>query len=184
MPVIGYEGLYQVSNMGNVRSLDREITDRSGCVRILKGRVRKQVMTRGGYLMVGLCKECKGKWFKVHRLVWMAFNGIIPDGMQINHIDEDKTNNKLENLNLMTCKENNNWGTRNERNRKARINHPSMSKQVVAFDEDDNVVFEFPSAKEAGRQGFDQSHLSACCRGEQRTHRGYRWKYKEDIEKT
>lgn len=169
-----YEGYYQASNLGNVRSLDREVAGKAGSVRILKGKVLKPAMDRDGYLQIMLSKEGKRKWFKVHRLVYAAFNGAIPHDMQVNHIDEDKTNNRLENLNLMTPSENSNFGTRTERSANAR------SKSVVALDEAGNVVFEFPSTQEAGRNGFNKGNISTCCRGERRTHRGYRWKYKNN----
>lgn len=173
-PVIGFEGFYEASNLGRVRSLDREVDSKAGSVRIIKGKVLKPVMHRNGYLQIHLCKEGKHKWFSVHRLVYAAFCGTIPSGMQVNHIDECKTNNRLENLNLMTHKENNNFGTRTERAAKA------QSKPVVAFDEAGNVVLEFSSTMEAGRNGFHQGALSLCCRGKLKHHRGYRWKYKEN----
>lgn len=172
----GFEGLYQVSSEGRVRSLDREARHWQGGVRIVKGKEMKPEMNNRGYLQINLSKEGKKRRLYVHRLVWMTFNGTIPDGLQVNHIDEDKTNNKLENLNLMTPKQNSNWGTRNERFAKA------QSKPVVAFDKGENVVFEFSSANDAGRNGFNRRHLLACCRGERKTHRGYSWKYKKDIE--
>ena len=172
MPVIGYEGLYEVSNLGRVRSLDREARHSScGGVRILKGKVIKPQMGVGGYLRVCISKDGKGKMFSVHRLVYSAFNGAIPHDMQVNHIDEDKTNNRLENLNLMTPKQNSNWGTHIQRVAKAK------SKPVVAIDDTGNVVLEFSSAMDAERQGFDHSNLAACCLGKRRTHRGYRWRY-------
>lgn len=167
-PVIGYEELYEASSEGRIRSVDREVADRGG-VYIAKGKVLKPVMNKG-YLRVGLHEEGKTKWFYVHRLVYSAFCGKIPGGYDVNHIDEDKTNNRLENLNLMTRKENNNWGTRTER----------CSKPVIAFDGDGNVVLEFHSTAEAERNGFHSGHLSACCLGKQKTHKGYRWKYKEN----
>ena len=176
----GFEGYYQVSNIGRIRSLDREVRHSKNGTLTLKGKVLKGVMDKDGYLLVHLSKEGKKKMFKVHRLVYSAFNGEIPSRMQVNHIDEDKMNNKLENLNLMTCKENINFGTRTERAAKTNTNNPLRSKPVIALNADSKIVFEFPSTKEAGRQGFDQSHLSKCCRGEQKTHRGYRWKYKEE----
>ena len=172
----GFEGLYQASSEGRIRSLDREVAGNAGSVQFRKGKMMKPAMDRGGYLQVQLYKEGKRKWFKVHRLVYSAFCGEIPNELQVNHIDEDKTNNKLENLNLMTPKQNSNWGTRNERFAKA------LSKAVIAIDDSGNVVFEFPSTMEAQRQGFNHVNLSACCRGERKTHRGYRWRYKEDIE--
>ena len=171
-----YEGYYQVSNMGRVRSVDREVRHSSGGMRILKEKVLKPVMNRDGYLKVGLWKDGKMKKFTIHRLVYSAFCGEIPNELQVNHIDEDKTNNKLENLNLMTPKQNSNWGTRNERFAK------TQSKPVVALDEDGNVVFEFSSVREAGRNGFNSGNLTECCLGKRRRHRGYSWKHKENIE--
>lgn len=102
--ILGYEGKYQVSNTGRVQSL------KHNDVKIL--RLSKN---KGGYLLVGLGLNGIHSTKYVHRLVWEAFNGPIPEGMQVNHINEDKTDNRLENLNLMTCKENLNWGTTQER---------------------------------------------------------------------
>lgn len=171
-----YEGYYQASNFGRIRSLDREVAGKAGSVQVRKGRVLKPELNKSGYLLVMLSKNSKHKMFSIHRLVYSAFYGSISEDYEVNHIDEDKTNNRLENLNLMTRKENNNWGTHNQRVAKA------LSKPVVAIDDSGNIALEFLSANEAGRNGFNQGHLSACCLGERRTHRGYRWKFKEDIE--
>ena len=103
-PISGYIDLYDVSNFGRVRSL------KYGKIRILK-----LFKPKDGYLQVQLWKNHNYKNYKVHRLVYEAFNGPIPEGMQVNHINEDKTDNQLENLNLMTPKENCKWGTRNRR---------------------------------------------------------------------
>ena len=92
---------YMVSNMGNVKSLNYR---RTGREKILKPKIEKS-----GYQRVGLWKN-GGKWYQVHRLVYEAFVGDIPKGMQVNHINEIKSDNRLENLNLMTPKENTNWG--------------------------------------------------------------------------
>lgn len=170
----GFEGYYQVSNLGRIMSLDREVDGKSGGVRIIKGKVLKPDVNRGGYLQINLSKGNKQKKFSVHRLVYTAFCGEIPEGMQINHLDEDKTNNRLENLNLMTSKENVNFGTRTERAAK------SKSKPVIALDEDGNVVLEFPSIVEGQRNGYDSGSLCNCCRGKLKTHRGLRWRYKEE----
>ena len=172
----GFEGYYQASSEGRIRSVDREVAGKAGSVRIIKGKLLKAKMNNRGYLMVHLWKENKHTGFLIHRLVYSVFCGSIPDDMQVNHIDEDINNNRLNNLNLMTCKENINFGSHNQRVAKAN------SKPVVALDADGKVVFEFQSTNEAGRCGFDQSHVSACCRGEVKTHRGYRWKYKEELE--
>ena len=152
--------------------------------RFLKGYVHPK-----GYVQVWLkCTDGKIKEFLWHRVIWFAFKGKIPDGYQINHIDENKQNNALSNLNLMTPKENSNWATRNERVAESHTNNPLRSKSVVAVDKDGVVVMEFPSTAEAGRNGFNRGHVAACCRGEyygegNRFFKGYYWYYKEDWEK-
>lgn len=105
----GYAGLYEVSDLGNVRSL------KCGKVRVLKPSI-----SHNGYYLVNLYKDGESKSFYVHSLVVTAFKGPIPAGMQVNHINEDKTDNRLENLEIVTAKQNCNHGTRNERMAKAK----------------------------------------------------------------
>ena len=178
--ILGYEGIYQVSNEGQVRSLDRMVKHQKGGLQTVKGKILKPSTTPKGYQHVILCKNGKAKNFFVHRLVYAAFCGEIPEGLVVNHINEVKTDNRLENLNLMTQKENINWGTGHERSAKANLNHPQMSKPVVGMDEQGNVVITFPSAMEAGRNGYTQGNISACCRGKVKHHKGLIWKYKDD----
>lgn len=130
----------------------------------------KPKINKGGYQTVRLADDNgKTKLYLVHRIVYESVTGEpIPKGMQVNHIDENKTNNHINNLNLMTPKENNNWGTRTARATKA------LSKQVGAF-KNGELIFTFPSTVEARRNGFNS--VSACCRGEQKTHKGYTWRY-------
>lgn len=94
-------------------------------------------------------------------------NGEIPKGMQVNHIDENKLNNALSNLNLMTPKENCNWGTRNERLSKSKINNPKFSKPLAKINlETSEVVATFPSIREVERQfGYDHTTIYRCCNG-------------------
>lgn len=156
-PVKDYEGLYEVSNFGRVRSL------KFGKVRILK-----LFKNSKGYLYVDLYKDGKRKEFRVHRLVWETFNGAIPDGMEVNHINEIKTDNSLWNLNLMTRKENINYGKRTEK----------CSNPVLQLTLDEVLVKEWPSTQECGRNGFSQSRVSACCRGEFKQYKGFLWRNK------
>ena len=130
---------------------------------------------KGGYQIVGLTdNEGKQKFYLLHRVVWESVTGSpIPNNLQCNHIDEDKKNCSFANINLMTPKQNINWGTRNSRDAK------SKSKQVGAFNKNGELVMTFQSTREAGRNGFDQGAVSACCRGVKyyKTYKGYEWRY-------
>lgn len=161
-----YEG-YQVSNLGRVKSFYG-----------LKEKILKPWVTRG-YYQVELCKNSIGKNYLVHRLVWEAFNGQIPENMQVNHINEIKTDNRLSNLNLMTCKENINYGTGIERRVKKRINGKG-SKPVLQFTLDDNLINEYASVMQVERElGFANSNIVNCCKGKYKQAYGYKWRYKE-----
>jgi hypothetical protein len=132
----------------------------------------KPATNKGGYQLVALSSnEGKIKWYFVHRIVYEAVSGEpIPEGMQVNHINEEKTDCSFCNLNLLTPKENINFGTGIERRVKA------QSKQVGAF-KNGELIMSFPSLNEARRQGFDQGNIARCCRGESKTHKGFEWQY-------
>lgn len=165
-----YEGLYQASNLGRIKSLERFRKGKNGSLVTVTERILKPSITRNGYYQACLCKNSIGKQYRINRLVWIAFNGQIPENMQVNHINEIKSDNRLENLNLMTPKENTNWGTRNER----------VSKAVLQFTLDDIFVKEYPSTMQVARElGFSCGHICECCKGKRKTAHGYKWKYKE-----
>ena len=168
-----YEG-YQVSNLGRVKSLKRFRKGRNGSLVTVKEKILKPWINSTGYYLIELSKQSIKKKHLVHRLVWSAFNGQIPEDLQVNHINEVKTDNRLSNLNLMTCKENLNWGTRNERSAKKR------TKVVLQFTLDDVFVKEYPSLIQAYREtGFFFQNISKCCNGKRKTAHGFKWKYKE-----
>ena len=169
-----YEGLYQASNLGRVKSLERFRKGRNGSLVTVKEKILKPGLNQYGYYQVQLCKNSKVRFYLVHRLVYEAFNAPIPENMQVNHINEVKTDNRFENLNLMTPKENSNWGSRNERSAKNR------SKAVLQFTLDDILVKEYPSIHQAEREtGFAIQNISACCKGKLKTAYNFKWKYKE-----
>lgn len=115
----GYCGYYQVSNLGRARSVDRVVYRKFNHnvygKMFYKGQLLKIGKFKTGYSRINLKKDGKSKSAVFSRIVWEAFNGPIPDGMEINHLDENKERNCLSNLSLMTPKENSNWGTRNKR---------------------------------------------------------------------
>lgn len=173
-----YEGIYQASNLGRVRSFDKVIAQKNNSTAIKKGRILKPSTSHSGYYQLVLSKQLIRKSYKVHRLIWLAFYGSIPEGYEVNHINEIKTDNRLENLNLMTHKENCNWGTGIERNTKKRING-KCSKPVLQFDLNDILVKEYQSINQAKREtGFNSSDISSCCNGKRKTAHGFKWKYK------
>ena len=174
-----YEGLYEVSNCGIVRSLNYNHTG--------KTKVMKALKNRNGYLRVNLWKDGKRKAHLVHRLVWEAFRGAIPAGLQINHLDERKDNNWLDNLEVCTHKENINHGTRNERVAKAligkNVNNPSQSKPVHQIDiVSGEILNTYSSCMEAQRQtGIHQTEIVQCCKGKRyKSAGGFKWRYAND----
>lgn len=144
-----------------------------------KNRFLKPHTTTSGYKQVALTdNEGKMKWYSLHRVIYECVTGEpIPRGYDINHIDENKVNNVKSNLELLTHKENMNYGSRNQRARKALTNNPKRSKAVGAFDKNGKLVMTFPSTKEAGRNGFYGSHIADCCNLKAKTHKGFTWKY-------
>ena len=97
-PIPGYEGLYEAGDLGNIRSLDRQVKHSDGYARLHKGRVRKQSVNPTGYFTVRLGKEGKQKTHYVHALILTAFRGPRPDGYQCCHNDGNPLNNRLSNL--------------------------------------------------------------------------------------
>lgn len=164
--VPGYEG-YMVSDLGRIKSLNYNHTGKEQILRPGKGR--------NGYLQVVLRKDGNRKNFLVHRLVWEAFNGPIPEGMQINHNDEVKTNNNLENLSLMSPKANTNWGTGIRRRAK------TLSKMVEQHTLDGTHICTWFSVMGIQRElGYRHENISRCCNGKLKTAYGYIWKYERE----
>ena len=168
----GYEGLYQVSNQGRVKSLERKAKHWCGGERIQKERILKPGNDRGGYLLVTLCAGGKPKTLKVHRLVCQAFHENPDNKPQVNHINEDKADNRACNLEWTTAMENSNFGTRNERLGKA------QSKPVAQCTKDGELVKTWPSLTEIGKQtGFSIGNISLAANGKHKQAYGFIWKY-------
>ena len=171
--IVGYEGLYQVSNWGRVKSLNYNKTG--------KEKILTPLKSKNGYLSVQLCKKGKIKRYLVHRLVALAF---IPNDdperkTQVNHISEfEKTNNRVENLEWMTPKENINHGTGIQR-RVKKTRNGKRSKIVYQYLLNGEFVKEWPSVHEIKRKlGFRCGNISNCCNGKYKTSHGFIWQYK------
>ena len=168
--IAGYEGLYEVSDLGRVKSLNYNHTG--------KERIMKPRKNTHGYLYVNLHKDGQRKTITVHRLVATAFISNPRNLETINHKDEVKTNNTVTNLEWMSIKDNNNYGTRNKRLSETQINDKNKSKVVQMFDRQGNLLAAFPSTHEAERvTGIYHSHISKCCNGKIKSAGGYIWRY-------
>lgn len=161
----GYEGLYQVSSLGNVKSLNYNHTKKE---KVLKPRTIKD-----GYQQVILYSNGKIKPMLVHRLVVQAFLPNPYKLQEVNHIDENPSNNNAENLEWCEHRYNLNYGSHNERVSKA-LTNGKKSKPVMCIET--GVIY--PSTNEVQRQlGFSRGNISQCCNGKKNTSYKYHWKY-------
>ena len=157
-PIEGYEGLYEVSNMGRVKSLNYRMTGKEG---IMKGGDDGH-----GYLSVNLWKDGKANKGKIHRLVAQAFLENPQNLPEVNHKNEDKTDNRVENLEWCTKQYNIEY---------------SQAKAVIGINKVSGLIMEFPSQMEASRQtGTKQGHIWGCCNGRRKSAGGFYWHYADD----
>ena len=170
-----YEGLYKVSNLGRILNLNYRNT---GKAELMTPRKNK-----GGYLTVGLSKNRKEKTCYVHRLIAETFLPNPENKPCINHKIEGKKGKKINmvifnedgsvnkektTIEWATYEENNNYGTRTER----------TSKPVLQLSLSGELIREWESTQECGRNGFNQGHVCLCCNGKQKSHKGFRFMYK------
>ena len=180
--VENYEGLYQVSNLGRIKSLERDVYRQNGTFHYhAGGKILAPVLDRGGYQYVRLSKNGREKKESVHRLVAMAFLPNPENKSQVNHKDEVKTNNVVENLEWCTSVYNANYGTRIQRcvqnHKYPKLgNHPNAK---AAFCVELNKTFD--CAKRAGEElGICVTSISQVCRGKRKTAGGFHWKYADE----
>ena len=150
-----YEGLYAITSCGKVWSYKRK-------------KFLKPDINASGYLKVGLSKDGQRKKYFIHRLVAEAYIPN-PDNLpQVNHKDENKENNCLQNLEWCDPKYNANYGTRNDK----------IKKPILQFTLDGEFIKEWPSTTDVGKEFI--KGINHCLRGRQKTAYNYIWKYKEE----
>ena len=169
-----YEG-YKVSNLGRILNLNYKNTG--------KAKLMNPSTNIYGYLQVNLRKNGESKTCKVHRLVAETFLPNPENKPEVNHIDEDKTNNRVDNLEWKNHRDNCNHGTRNERigkaNKIVQTNNGKKSKRVLQLSLTGELIREWPSTREIERQlGFDHGAVAKCCNGKQKTAYSFLWMYK------
>lgn len=171
----GFDGVYDASNIGRIRSIDRYITQTNGIIRFQKGIVLKQRTDKDGYLNVELNKNNSRKFCRVNRLIALTFipNDDPKNKTQVNHKNEfDKNDNSVSNLEWCTVRENNVYGTRIIRMARA------QSKCVYQYSKKLEFIKKWDSLMQVEQQlGFNHSNISACCNGKRKTHKGYIWSY-------
>lgn len=174
--VIGYEDLYQVSNYGNVRSLNWNNTHST---KLLKP------YNHGGYTRIGFRRNKILKNYLVHVLVAKAFIPNPENKPVVNHIDGDKTNNHISNLEWVTHKENVHHAI--EHNLRPLICKPirkkgkdsPLCKPIIQSSLEGTFVAEWSCSQEAAEKlGFNLESIRRCCRGERATYKGFKWNYK------
>jgi hypothetical protein len=196
--VVGYEGLYEVSNLGNVKSLSRKARVKNG-YRTIRERILKYTENALGYRQVVLCKDLTYNKLLVHRLVAQAFIPN-PDNLPcINHIDGLPQNNCVNNLEWCTYSYNSNYYLcktkqsehmlKRYRNNpeflaecKARLDnwHKAQSKKVCQLDMNYNLIKVWNSTSETDLYGFIHSNVCNCANGKRKTHHGYIWIWYDD----
>lgn len=178
-----YEGIYQVSNLGRIKTLDKYVNCLYEQKRLIKSREIKTFKNNSGYYIVSLYQNNKSKKFLVHRLVAEAFIPNLNNKKEVNHIDGNKENNCVDNLEWVTKSENELHAsekgfTKKQKEMVAKNNKKLKSKKVYQYDLNGNFIKQYSSVSEAAREnGFAIGAIANCCRGERKKVYNYIWKY-------
>lgn len=179
-PVKGFEGFYEISNYGRVKSKERYVLCKNKPTKI-KGKILKFGINSSGYCFVIMVKDNIRKMHLVHRLVAEHFIPNVNNLPQINHIDENKENNHVSNLEWCTAKYNVNYGMRSQKvseKLRGRYNREDISKKIKQLSKEGMLIHIFPSIREANRAiGKPSRHISECCHHKRKTAYGYRWEF-------
>lgn len=179
----GFEGLYQVSNLGRVKALKRSFVIGNGGIVKHEENILKERKYKSGYCYVGLYKNGKEKKFKIHRLVAQAFIPNPENKPEIDHVNTVRDDNRVENLRWCTRKENfANPITHERRKINIEILHSLKYKPVLQYSKEGILVARYDSATHAARlNGFSQQNISHCCLGKRKSASGFIWCFAEDV---
>ena len=184
-PITNYEGLYEVSNLGNVKSLEKTILRSDGIKKHLPNRVLNPYINNDGYSVVNLYKDKKTQTFYVHRLVAEAFIQNPENKPFIDHIIPVRVGgtNEISNLRWCTIEENNNNPITRERIRVvSEETRKKRYKPILQYTLSGELIREWSCAMDAQKAlGINNSHIYDCARGERKTCGGYIWKYKNEV---
>lgn len=175
----GFEGMYQISNLGRVKSIERTVIDKNNNIKYIKEHIMSSSNNGNGYLSVMLYKDNKGVRKLIHRLVAQAFIPNPQNLPEVNHIDENRGNNVVTNLEWIDYLTNRTYGTRLERLSASNTIHAP----VVQYDLDFNYIAEYKNAIQAAKAlGFDKrgSAIYECANKKANIAYGYIWRYKDD----
>lgn len=177
-----FEGYYEVSTLGRIRSVDRYVICRGRKKRLIKGKLLKPRLYKDGYFDVKLHKDNhRYKTRRINRLVALTF---IPNSNSlpyVNHKDENPLNNRVDNLEWCTHRYNMNYGTIKFRIAK------TLSKPINQYDKQGDLLRTYSSIKEASNQfqsKYADTNISHCLKGTNKTAYGYIWKYVDEKEES
>lgn len=171
----GYETLYQASNLGNIKSIKREhyIPSLNKIIYVNNNKILKSAISKHGYKIVVLTRNKKRKTYKVHRLIAMTFIPKIKNKTQVNHIDGNKQNNNVKNLEWCNNSEN----IKHAYNNKL-VDITKKHKKVNQYDLNGNFIKQWDSMKEAEEKlHICSQNISMCCRGVRNKTNNYIWRY-------
>ena len=177
-----YEGIYQVSNMGRIKSVERYMLNRWGNgFKKWREKIKIQTLSKNGYYTVRLSNNGKDKGYSTHRLVAEAFVPNPENKPCVDHINTDRTDNRAENLRWCTNKENQN----NPLTKIKMKRNKSKAKPIIQLTKTNELVQKWESASQVQRDlGYNKSAISSCCRGaKSKTAYGYKWGFEKDFRK-
>lgn len=170
-PVVWFEEYYMVSSLGRVKTIERVMVDSKGHTKRVQEKIKVPSIWKNGYLRMNLYFNGSSKFMYVHRMVAMAFLGDFSETLEVNHKDENKANNSVDNLEWVTRKANIIYGSRLHK----------IRKPVVKLSLEGKMLEGFRGAYETAAQGFDTGHVAKVCKGTSKVHKGFKWAYVEDF---